>query len=99
MSIKLKQPNNNYIPDMTHPYGKSWDQPDRSEITIDDKHAMMSEKTFNKLLNYSHSIPSAAYEGKMWRGQYQEGGWYLRWYGLSHDPDMISNHQRDIIII
>lgn len=108
MSLKLKQPNKNYIPDMTHPFGKAWNQPSKEQIRkieIDDTHAMMDQKTFDKLLNYSHSIPSAAYEGKMWKGEYYTennkptGKFYLRWYGLSTTQDMLSSHQRDIIII
>jgi len=106
MALKIKHLNKNYIPDITHPYGSGWTQPKRSEIAIDDTHAMMGKSTFDKLLNYSHSIPSAAYEGKMWKGQYFENNgrtptdkWYLRWYGLSDQPGMVSNNTRDIIII
>jgi hypothetical protein len=108
MALKLKTPKKNYIPDMTHPYGKAWDQPSKSQvkaIVIDDTHAMMDRKTFDKLLNYSHSVPSAAYEGKMWKGEYYDdknrptGKYYLRWYGLHKEPNMLSNHMRDIIIV
>lgn len=106
MGISIKSINKNYIPDMTHPYGSAWNQPSRHKITIDDTHAIMDRSTFDKLMNYSHSVPSAAYEGKMWKGEYYDqtsnkptGRWYLRWYGLSDKPNMLSNQMRDIIII
>lgn len=104
MGIKLKEAKKNYIPDMTSPLGKGWNQPNPRDIEIDNDNALMSTETFHKLLDYSHSIPSAAYEGKMWRGEYYEnnkptGKFYLRWYGLSDKPGMITGNTRDIIIV
>jgi hypothetical protein len=55
------------IPKMTHPLSKHWEQPDRREIEIDATHAMMSQKAFEALHEYSCSQPSGVYEGKMWR--------------------------------
>src|SRR6185369_6564631 len=98
------------IPRITHPWGKSWEQPDRSEILLDDEYAVMSKATFDKLHEYSASNPSGVYEGKMWKrndGAFDidflaKGGkptWYLVWYGRHPDPDKVSNNYRKILII
>jgi hypothetical protein len=97
------------IPRMTDPLGKYWEQPDRSEIVIDDTHALMSLATFEKLMEYSGSQPTGAYEGKMWRRNdgscdwefMAQGGkptWYLCWYGRSDKPEYVSNNRRKIIL-
>lgn len=57
------------IPPMTHPLSKHWNQPDRSLIILDDKYALMSKEVFDKLHEYSTSIPTGVYEGKMWKAQ------------------------------
>lgn len=61
------------IPAMTHPLGKHWKQPEVDEITIDDTHALMSQRAFDKLLEYSASRPSGVYEGKMWKAVFADG--------------------------
>ena len=93
--------NPNKIPLMTHPYGAHWEQPDRSEIQLDDKTATMSQSTFDQLAEYSCSYPTGVYEGKMWKAEVKAGSrkiFVLRWYGESNDPDKCSNHQREIVI-
>ena len=45
----------NIIPPMTHPYGMCWQQPPTYLILIDD----------------TRSQPSALYNGKMWKAQYE----------------------------
>lgn len=56
------------IPPITDPLGKHWQQPHRRFIELDDTHALMSEQTFKGLKEYSTSIPTGRYEGKMWKG-------------------------------
>lgn len=101
--LESKEP----IPLMTHPMSRYWDQPNRNEITIDATHALMSRKTFDLLHEYSRSIPTGAYEGKMWKAElYKDVGsgiqtlkWFLRWYGFyPADPTQVSINQREIII-
>jgi hypothetical protein len=70
------------IPPMTHPMGRNWQQPDRSCIVIDGKHALMDQTAFDKLLEYNTSVPSGVYEGKMWRSQ--------RWVWEPNDPVAIN---------
>lgn len=88
----------NIIPPITDPLGKYWDQPSTDDILLDDTHCAMSESNFKKLLEYSTSIPSGAYEGKMWK-TYQKGIWYLRWYGPHENPAKLSINSRELLII
>lgn len=87
------------IPKITDPMGKSWDQPSREDILVDDTHALMSEPDFNKLPDYSRSQPTGVYPGKMWKAYSGGGSWILRWFGEHPDPKLCSNHSREIILI
>jgi hypothetical protein len=82
------------IPEITDEMGRFWDQPDRSEIEIDDTHALMARDTFAKLADYRRSNPSGVYEGKMWRR-----GNFLVWYGPSDLPDMCGVNYRKILVV
>jgi len=99
------------IPRITDPLGSSWKQPDRSEILLDDTHALMSVETFERLAEYSATKPTGVYPGKMWRrhdGAFDReflarGGkpeWLLCWYGESEiGPGYCSNRHRVIILL
>lgn len=100
----------NTIPEMTDPLGRYWKQPPTNSIVIDDTHAAMDKKTFDALPEYSCSIPSGVYPGKMWRREngafdkefLKKGGkteWMLMWYGVSNDPQMCSINHRKILVI
>ncbi len=83
------------IPKMTHPLGKAWSQPSRDKILVCKDHVVMSSKTLSELLDYTRSMPSGVYEGKMWKVGTDAGHWLLCWYGLSDKPDSCStNHRR-----
>ena len=69
----------NIIPPMTHPYGMCWQQPPTYLILIDDTHAVMSRLDFEILMDYTCSRPSALYNGKMWKAQYENEG-ALKWF-------------------
>lgn len=69
----------NIIPVITDPLGKYWDQPDPKDILIDYGYAVMRISTFYKLQEYSTSIPSGKYPGKMWSA-FINNKWYLKWY-------------------
>lgn len=88
----------NAIPTIVHPLGEYWRQPDSSEITIDDTYALMSEKTFQALAEYSTSVPSGVYEGKMWK-KISGALRFLMWYGISDKTDCCSINSRKIIIV
>ena len=91
------------IPPMTDPQGKYWDQPPRFDILMDDKHALMTQATFGKLQDYSSSIPTGAYPGKMWKRRNdfwdESQGWLLVWMDVHRDPDTVSIHHRGILIV
>jgi hypothetical protein len=55
------------IPIITDPLGKYWEQPDRRQIQIVDGAACMTRKTFDQLAEYSGSVPTGVYPGKMWK--------------------------------
>ncbi len=86
----------NTIPPMTNPMGQHWRQPDRSRVLIDDAVAVMSKADADTLPNYSHTIPTGAYEGKMWKAE-QGGKVWLCWYGYSDKPDHVSINTRELL--
>ena len=67
------------IPVMTNPQGAYWRQPDPSKITFYRDRAYMTQQTFGELLNYSTTVPTGVYPGKMWR-TYGRRGWQLCWW-------------------
>lgn len=88
----------NTIPPVQHPMGRYWEQPDRRAIALDGTHALMELATFEALADYSGSIPSGVYPGKMWKCE-GPGCWYLRWFGIVPGrPEVCSNNQREIIL-
>lgn len=89
----------NIIPPMTHPYGKHWEQPELSEVVICDNYATMNGAAFKKLHNYSRSIPSGVYEGKMWKTTDDRVTWHLHWWSESDEPDKCKGNVREIKII
>lgn len=87
------------IPPITDPLGKYWEQPDMSTVLINDKYAVMTERQFNKLADYTCSQPSGCYVGKCWKAFYSHGGWTLCWFGFSKKGDKYcSNNYRQILI-
>lgn len=70
------------IPPITSEMGCHWRQPDRSTIQVTDKLAIMPNATFTALSEYSSTIPSGVYDGKMWR-RFQEQKWHLCWFAPS----------------
>jgi hypothetical protein len=86
------------IPDMIDPLGKCWDQPERSELTMQSDRVLMTEQTLNKLKEYSSSIPSGKYIGKMWKRKNNED-WMLCWYGENENPELLSINKLKIKIV
>lgn len=75
---------NNVIPPIIEPLGRFWKQPDLADILIDDTHAVVSTADFIRLADYSCSLPSGVYSGKVWRGMHSETHeWQLFWYSDS----------------
>ncbi|SPX71964.1 hypothetical protein [Morganella morganii] len=89
----------NTIPKMTDPLGRYYDQPSADNILIDDTHAVITRRDFDLLANYSYSIPSGVYPGKMWKAITSDGTAYLRWFGIAPGrDDVCTNNQRKILI-
>lgn len=95
------------VPAITDPMGKHWTQPERAEIGIDDTFAVMGQAAFDRLGEYSCSMPTGTYEGKMWkasncydrtRDRSKPLRWRLCWFGRHDDPTKLSIHRREIIV-
>ena len=94
------------LPQMTHPLSGYWSQPSADQMAVYDDIAIMDRSALALLSEYSTSIPTGVYEGKMWKsrqGHNTPGGpvgpWYLYWYGPSKDPDKCSINSRPIRLI
>jgi len=90
---------NNTIPEMADLRGKYWEQPNRDDILIDDESALMNKESFKKLKEYSTSIPSGKYPGKMWKSNCGKELGYLVWFSVSEDPKFLDINHRNIIIV
>lgn len=86
------------LPPMTHPLSAVWDQPNSDQMAVYDDIAIMDLSTLVCLHEYSASIPTGVYEGKMWRCAVGND-WQLCWYGPSKDPDKCSINRRPIRLI
>ena len=84
------------IPEMINPLGAYWSQPHRDQIEVDETHALLNKTAFDKLSEYSQTIPTGVYEGKMWkRKEYKV--WWLCWFGPSNLPDNCDTNYRRIL--
>lgn len=97
----------NAIPEMTDPLGRHWTQPNRANIVIDDEHALLTKADFAMLPEYSGTIPSGVYPGKMWRrldGLFDSAvgpsdrKWLLCWFGFGIDKGRCSINFREVLI-
>lgn len=95
--MKIKAEFEMEIPDMVHPLGKHWQQPNPDNILIDDTHALMSERSLGELHEYSMSIPSGVYEGKMWKFK-TRNKWFLKWFGGENSKGLLPIFTREILI-
>lgn len=87
------------IPTITDPLGRHWRQPPLTEVLVDEEHAVMTRSTFDRLAEYSATLPSGVYPGKMWKAVYGAVA-FLRWYGIVDGrPDLCSNNQRLILVV
>lgn len=75
------------IPEMTHPLSNLWSQPATDKIVLGKETCMMTEAIFNQLKEYSTTIPTGVYSGKMWRRQHKQNEWYLCWYGWEENNE------------
>lgn len=89
----------NTIPTMTDPLSLHWKQPDIEDVLIDDDFALMAKIDFKKLLEYSTTIPTGVYEGKMWKRRCTDG-WMLGWYGFEDaEGKSVSTNFRELLLV
>lgn len=89
----------NTIPYITNPLGQHWQQPAQDSVLVDDDYALMSESDFSQLLEYSTSIPTGVYEGKMWKRRCSDG-WMLGWYGFEvDDGKAVTTNFREVLLV
>lgn len=90
------------IPPITDPLGRHWDQPPVGDILVDDTHALMTEQTAKQLHEYSTSLPTGTYTGKMWKRripwQGEPAKWFLCWYGAIEGKEILI-HNREILFV
>jgi len=87
------------IPPITNSLGRHWKQPSRFDIEIDAEHALMTKVVFDELAEYSSTLPTGVYEGKMWRRKLREDKWLLAWYGPCDKPGHCSINTRKILLL
>lgn len=101
------------VPPITHEMGRHWDQPERQHIVIDRQgRALVPRRVFERLAEYSSSLPSGVYEGKMWKRHelvaVDDYGslrpvvpdrWWLCWYGSGNDPNKCTVNRREILLL
>lgn len=95
------------VPEIPKENGTSWvrEQPNTTALvfqipdgTQQPNLVYMSENDRNRLKDYSHSMPTGVYPGKMWKCRWTnlDGSWdwHLMWYGIVPDkPNVCSiNH-------
>ena len=102
-------------PPITHPLGKHWEQPPLRDVWFFGGLAIMTEKTLEELPEYSSTLPSGVYDGKMWRANVtppaapgcalpprekpRKEEWILRWFAPSDEPNKCAVKWADIVLI
>jgi hypothetical protein len=100
---------NTTIPAITDRLGRHWGQPPVNSILLDNTHAVMSKQSFSQLAEYSSTMPSGVYPGKMWSrhdGLFdrnckpQDRRWLLCWFGeVPGNPTRCSINFRIILVV
>lgn len=87
------------IPPITDPLGAYWEQPDRAEIQlgVGTHNAFLTQNAFDRLKEYSTTIPTGVYPGKMWKSR-RGDHWELCWYGEVQN-NRCPIESRDIVIV
>ncbi|HVH91276.1 MAG TPA: hypothetical protein VM783_07825 [Candidatus Acidoferrum sp.] len=106
-------PGASVVPARPMKYGTAWHQPRRNDLRfhVDSRNpeskpdlVYMSQKSRNDLSDYSRSMPTSVYPGKMWKAECTrlDGSkeWRLRWYGeVPGRRDICSNNECPIVLL
>lgn len=89
----------NTIPPITSEQGRGWRQPSTTHIDFDGDYALMPQWVFKELSEYSRSMPSGVYDGKMWKAQMKDGTWLLRWYEPCDEPSKCACPSKILLVV
>ncbi len=70
----------------------------REGFLLDNKIAIVSAQAFKALKDYSRSLPTGAFPGKIWKRQCPDG-WVLGMYTEHEDPSKVSIEWRTLIVV
>lgn len=86
------------VPPITDRRGNAWKQPNPKEFAFDEHndYVLMTFKQFEQLREFSETIPTSIYSGKMWRGSDDGQTWFLHWWDESQRT---KHHLREIILV
>lgn len=68
-------------------------------MLVDDTHAVMERRAFERLMEYSCTLPSGTYLGKRWRKKAGARGWLLGEYVPDTEPGMVGIRWRTILVV
>lgn len=83
-------------------YSQEWIEKRRGlPMQLDEEHAVMTREVFEKLDNYTHTLPTGTYANKIWRREDLglPGVWYLGEYVDVDDPEKIGIKWRAIVVV
>lgn len=86
------------IPPMVDPRGAFWVQPSPSEFAIGEC-AITTLPTFKKLNEYSSTVPTGVYPGKMWKRRERGDVWYLCWYAESESEGYCDIRRKRLLVL
>lgn len=70
----------------------------RTEYLTDDKTAILTLDQFIDLPEYSMSIPTGVFIGKVWKRK-ERGKWYFGCFEEHENPDLVSTVFRQLIVV
>lgn len=68
-------------------------------IVLEPERALLSRQAFDLLLEYSLTLPTGKYLGKVWKRKKSEDEWVLGEYVADPDPKMVGIVWREIVLI
>lgn len=77
------------IPEMTNPLGEYWEQPSARNMKFYSHEVAVDLRDFEQLAEYSATVPTGVYAGKMWKRRTSANQWFLCWYDYSSKPGQL----------
>ena len=94
-------PRPDVIPPITHPSGGGQYQPREYEYLMDEKYILLRREAFERLAEYSLTLPGMRYQGKCWKRQSPRSDkWYFHFCtDVPNEPNYVDIHCREILLI